>query len=290
MIERAFFAGVGLLALGGSASASIPTLDAAQLDQHTGTSQTKVKLIGVVKQHQAARSGIRCAATTGQKGAVKDNGATASPAAGAKVVNSYAAAAPTRVDPSAKGAAYAAQVDGNATASVASGVVANQQTVSAANSNFSSASSKAGNSPTVMAAFDANTSARAQNGLTINQVAGAANLWAQALNIANLATVDQQSQAGASLSYPPVAASRSSCPSGMSGLGTATSPCVAANSICSTTQPGSTPEGACISQRHADTYGNVVYYLAFVQNGAAALTAEQIDAALAARVQSTQPK
>ena len=50
------------------ARADVPTIDAAQLDQHTNIANTKVKLIPIVTNHATADQGIHCAATRGKRG------------------------------------------------------------------------------------------------------------------------------------------------------------------------------------------------------------------------------
>ncbi|WP_206360117.1 hypothetical protein, partial [Pseudomonas viridiflava] len=51
------------------------------------------------------------------------------------------------------------------------------------------------------------------------------------------------------------------------GSGTASDPC-RTPSTCSTTPPGSPPDPACVSARYVDTDGNVLFYLAQIQNAA----------------------
>jgi hypothetical protein len=64
---------------------------------------------------------------------------------------------------------------------------------------------------------------------------------------------------------PP--ASGPACPAGLVGSGTPTDPC-RTPSTCSTTPPGSSPDPACVSARYVDTNGNVLFYLAQIQNAA----------------------
>ncbi|MFX5389395.1 hypothetical protein ABTD11_19465, partial [Acinetobacter baumannii] len=51
------------------------------------------------------------------------------------------------------------------------------------------------------------------------------------------------------------------------GSGTPSDPC-RTPSTCSTTPPGSPPDPACVSARYVDTDGNVLFYLAQIQNAA----------------------
>ena len=152
------------------------------------------------------------------------------------------------------------QYEGSQTASVGAGVVANQSAIQSGNSDYTSKSGQVGSSLTVMAAFDANTGIRTQNGVTFNTVIGSANLLVQALNLINLATVNQSSQSGGALTYPVPTTTRPSpiCPAGSQGLGTIASPCVGTNSTCLT---AGAPANACVERRYIDTYGNVIYYL-----------------------------
>ena len=255
--------GMLMVAAMGTGRADIPVIDAPQLDQHSKTAATKIKLAPVVSDHAKARTGIHCATTTGQKGAVKNNAAAPDATAGAKAVTSAAPSFPTTVDPAATGAALATQTQGSQTATVVAGVVGNQQTVTAASADYAAQGGQVGSSATVMAAWDANTSVRVQNGLSLNTVIGVANLLAEALNIANLATVRQSSQAAGSLTYPRPPGP--SCPATMSGRGSIIDPCVAANSVCLTAAPRAAPSAACVERRFLDSYGNVIFYLATVQ-------------------------
>ncbi len=246
------------------ARADIPTLDAAQLDRHTNTANTKVQLVPVVTNHKSANQGIRCATTTGKKGATTNTTATPNAAAGNSTVLSSAPNVPTAVAPAATGPNLALQTQGAQTSAVASGVVADQQTVASGASALSSLGSQVGSSQTVMAAWDANSSARAQQGLTFNNVIGAVAGLAQAYNVANLANIQIASQSGSSLAYPtptPTSGTATSlCPKGATGAGTSASPCVAKSSNCTSAS------SSCVEQRTIDSYGNVVFYLASLQN------------------------
>lgn len=61
--------------------------------------------------------------------------------------------------------------------------------------------------------------------------------------------------------------SGSICPIGMIGAGTTADPCRAPTN-CQTTQPGTTPDTACVSTRATDSDGNVLFYLTVIQNAA----------------------
>jgi len=172
--------------------------------------------------------------------------------------------APTSVVPTATGPTLALQNQGSQTAAVASGVAGDQQTVTSGASALSSQGSQVGTSQTVMAAWDANSSARTQQGLTFNNVITAVIGLAQAYNVANMANVQISSQSGLSLTYPSslvTAGSGSSlCPSWASGSGTSSSPCVAKTSNCTAVS------STCVEQRTVDSYGNVIVYLASLQD------------------------
>ena len=255
---------------GGAAHADIPTNDAAQLDQHTTTSNTEIKLVPVTTDHAKARSGIHCASTTGQKGAVKNTAVAPNSATGAAAVNSSAPSFPTAMQSGTSGAPLGEQYDGSQTAAVAAGVAGGQQSATGGNSNYASQTSQVGNSPTVMAAWDANSSARTQNGITFDSVIETASLIAQAYNLANMASVEQMSQAGGTLGYSPVQPVWPRCRAGTAGQGTLASPCVKTASTCSVVS------SSCVESRYIDSYGNVIYYLAAAQSGFAAASASPL--------------
>ena len=116
-----------------------------------------------------------------------------------------------------------------------------------------------------MAAWDANSTARTQQGLTFNNVIAAMIGVAQAYNIANMANIQIASQSGSSLAYPtpatpPSGSPTSLCPAWATGAGTSASPCVAKTSNCTARS------ATCVEQRYVDSYGNVIFYLASVQD------------------------
>ncbi len=241
------------------ARADIPTIDAAQLDQHANTSAAKVKLVPVVTDHATSRRGIHCATTKGRKGSVLNTAAPANTAAGQSAVQSSAPGAPTAVASGATGADLAAQYQGSQTAGVAADVAGGQQTVANGSAALTQQGASVGTSQTVMAAWDANSIARAQQGTTFNNVISAVTALAQAYNLANLASVELASRSGASLTYPTPTTGGSLCPSGATGMGTSSNPCAVKSSNC--TKASAT----CVVQRAIDSYGNVIYYLASLQ-------------------------
>ena len=259
-----------------AARADIPTLDAAQLDQHTNIANTKVQLIPVVTNHATADQGIHCSATTGKKGTTTNTTATPNAATGNNAVASAAPNVPTTVAPSATGPALALQTQGTQTSAVAASVAADQQTVASGTSALSAQGTQVGTSSTVMAAWDANSSARTQQGLTFNNVIGAVAGLAQAYNVANLASVQVASQSGSSLAYPTTAptstVASTLCPKWATGMGTSVSPCVAKSSNCTSAS------ASCVEQRTTDSYGNVIFYLASLQDLNQSLNAAGVSA------------
>ena len=246
------------------ACADIPTIDAAQLDQHTHTANTKVKLVPVVTNHATARQGVHCATTTGQKGTVSNTAAPANTAVGQNAVQSSAPGTPTTVTTGATGATLSVQDQGSQTAAVAAGATGSQQTVTNGSSALTQQGATVGTSQTVMAAWDANSAARTQQATTFNNVISAITTLTQAYNVANLAHVEIASQSGSSLSYPSTSptpgAGASFCPAWATGAGTSASPCTAKTSNCTAAS------AICLVQRTVDSYGNVIYYLASVQS------------------------
>ena len=244
--------------------ADIPTIDAAQLDQHANTANMKVKLVPVVTNHATARQGVHCATTTGQKGTVSNTAAPANAAVGQNAVQSSAPGTPTSVTTGATGATLSVQDQGRQTAAVAAGAAGSQQTVTNGSSVLSQQSSAVGTSQTVMAAWDANSIARTQQATTFNNVIAAVTALTQAYHVANLARVEIASQSGSSLSYPTLSpttgATASQCPTGATGAGTSSSPCAAKTSNCTAAS------ATCLVQRTVDSFGNVLFYLASVQS------------------------
>ena len=244
--------------------ADIPTIDAAQLDQHANTANTKVKLVPVVTNHATARQGVHCATTTGQKGTVANTAAPANAAVGQNAVQSSAPGTPTTVTTGAAGASLGVQDQGRQTAAVAAGAAGSQQTVSNGSSVLSQQGATVGTAPTVMGAWDANSIARTQQATTFNNVIAAVTMLAQAYNVANLARVEIASQSGASLNYPTLSpttgATASQCPTGATGAGTSSSPCTTKSSNCTAAS------ATCLVERTVDSLGNVLFYLASVQS------------------------
>lgn len=253
------------------ALADIPTIDAAQLTQHSDTASAKVKLVPVTTQRQDAHNGVKCAVTTGKKANVADPTVQPQAGAGAKTIQTYAPDMPAAPQAGAQGATLNSETLFKSTGDVVAGLDASRSTLGAAQSAFQTASGQVGATPTVMAAFDMNSAARLQNALVWNGAIGSANLWVTALNALNLALTSDMSRAALgmrSAASPATSTGTALCPAGMVGSGTAIDPCRA--SSCSTTPAGTPADPACVSARVFDASGDVLMFLASVQSAATA--------------------
>ena len=267
----------GIVVVGAApALADIPVNDAAQLTQKSLTAGTTVKLVPVTTQRQDANNGVHCAVTTGKKANVTNPTVQPQSGAGAQAIQSYAPDQPAAPDPTAQGAALNDQTLFQSSGNVVAGLNASGSTMTAAQSAFQSASQQVGTAQTVMASIDMNSGARLQNNLAWNGAIGSANLWVTAINALNLAMTSDMSRAALGMratsnsNSQPV--SGPACPAGLIGSGTPTDPC-RTPSTCSTTPPGSPSDPACVSARYVDTNGNVLFYLAQIQNAANAAAA-----------------
>jgi hypothetical protein len=252
------------------ALADIPVNDAAQLTQRSQTAATTVKLVPVTTQRQDANSSVKCAVTTGQKATITNPTVQPQSGAGRQAIQSYGPDLPATPDPTAQGATLNSQTLFKSSGDVVAGLEASGSTMTAAQSAFKAAGQQVGTAPTVMAAIDMNSAARLQNNLAWNSAIGSANLWVTALNALNLAMTSDMSRSALGMRATASAARATSgpvCPIGMVGSGTAADPC-RPPSACSTTPPGSSPDPSCVSARYVDTDGNVIFYLAQVQNAA----------------------
>ncbi|WP_258598981.1 hypothetical protein [Mesorhizobium sp. AR07] len=273
------------------ACADIPTIDAAQLTEHSQTASATVNLVPITTQRQDANSGVKCAMTTGKKANVSDPTLQPQMGAGAKAIQGYAPDMPATPDATARGAALNSQSLFKSSGDVVAGLDASGQSLSAARTMFQAAGQQVGTAPTVMGAFDLNSAARLQNNLAWNSAIGSANLWVTALNAPNLAQTSDMSRAAMGMRSSPgtsMPVSGLLCPAGMAGSGTAADPCRQPAS-CSTTPPGTPPDPACVAARATDSSGNVAFFLARNQDAAqsaspvpSALSATDVNAALAA--------
>jgi hypothetical protein len=252
------------------AIADIPVNDAAQLTQRSQTASTTVKLVPVTTQRQDANSGVKCAVTTGKQATITNPTVEPQSGAGSQAIQSYVPEMPAAPDPTAQGAALNGQTLFKSSGDVVAGLEASRATMATAQAAFQAAGQQVGTAPTVMAAIDMNSAARLQNNLAWNSATGSANLWVTALNALNLAITSDMSRSALGMRATTSAwqpTSGLACPAGMIGSGTAADPC-RAPSACSTTPPGSSPDPSCVSARYVNTNGNVLFYLAQVQNAA----------------------
>lgn len=240
----------------GSAAASIPTIDAAQLTQHARTSSSTVQLVPIEGKRKDANQGVHCAVTTGKKARVSDPTVQPQSGAGSRMIQSYAPDMPAAPVAGAQGAVLNSQTLFKSTGDVTAGVDAGHATIAAALSGFQAASRQVGTATTVMAALDMNSAARLQNGLAWNSVTGAANLWVQALNALNLAATSDASRTAIAMRTTVAAASSTLvgvCPTGLSGTGSAADPCRSA--ICTASA------ATCVSSSATDG-ANVIFVMA----------------------------
>ncbi len=240
----------------GSAAASIPTIDAAQLTQHARTSSSTVQLVPIEGKRKDANQGVHCAVTTGKKASVSDPTVQPQSGAGSRMIQSYAPDMPAAPVAGAQGAVLNSQTLFKSAGDVASGVDAGHATTAAALSGLQTASRQVGTATTVMAALDMNSAARLQNGLAWNSVTRAANLWVQALNALNLAATSDASRTAIAMRTIVTTAPSTLvgvCPTGLLGTGSVADPCRSA--ICT----GSA--ATCVSSSVTDR-GNVIFVMA----------------------------
>ena len=291
------------VAVGAGASlAAVPTRDQAILNQRTETATVTITLLGATRRTETNARGIRCAATTGQRGTTRDTSQAPAPNGGDQRIRQFdpgiqrapdgAGAPPGQilVNPG-RNAQQRALMDGTST--VIGGVETQQVIVPQTQAQYRQMSLGVGTAPTVMGALDQNSAVRVQNGLTWNQTTQSANLLVQALNAQNLFNVGQLSAGagGMMTGLPSPNPSGGRCAMGMIGQGTADDPCRPAAILCSTTAPGAAVDPNCVTPRTIDSAGNVRIYLGGVQDSArsAAMSAPPAPGAdLAAPLQLTR--
>ena len=263
----------------GSTLAAVPTRDQAILNQRSETATVKVRLLGTTRRTETNARGIRCAATTGQRGTTRDTTQAVTPKGGDQRIRQFdpgiqrapePATAPPgqpRVYPG-RNAQQRALMDGTST--VIGGVETQQSIVPQTQAQYRQMSVGVGTAPTVMGAFDQNSAVRVQNGISWNQATQSANLLVQALNTQNLFNVGQLSASagGMMTGLPsPNPSGGGRCVAGMIGLGTPNDPCRPATIMtCSTTPPGAAMDPNCVAPRVIDSAGNVATYLGGVQS------------------------
>jgi hypothetical protein len=239
----------------------------------------KVRLLDTTRKTETNARGIRCAATTGQRGTTRDTTQPVTPNSGDQRIRQFdpgiqrapdAADTPSgqpRINPG-RNAQQRVLMDGTST--VIGGVDAAQTIIPQTQAQYRQMSLGIGSAPTAMGALDQNSAVRVQNGLTWNQAMQSANLLVQALNTANLFNVGQLSAnaSGMSAGLPRAPTASERCAAGLIGQGTADDPCRPVVIACSTTRPGVTPDPNCVTPRTIDSAGNVATYLGGIQNSA----------------------
>lgn len=279
---------VGMAALTGAAHAAVPVNDGAILDRRSDDAAKKVEIKLISDQVKNQRRGIDCSTRTpGKADDVKSPTKAPEPARGTSTLEkadptirtSPAFAAPRgtgSVTPGqgAEGDWTAApRADREQTSRVLGGIETVQETIQPNRQVFQTMSQGIGRDGTLMEAMDRNSAVRTQTGLTFNQALQGVAYLAQAFNLGNLANAGMTSQATRGLTVPvptngPVGLPQTIglCPAGMTGQGTAASPCV--SSACSTTAYGTAPAPGCVTRRATDTAGNVSYQIYVAQTDA----------------------
>jgi len=242
------------------AISAVPVNDAAQLERKSVTSGTTIEMKSVLSQQNQKRAGVKCAVTTGKKGSVQNPSSEPNAATGSNAVRPYGPDLPAQPQQGATGGTLNEQTLGATAGKTVAGVDASQSGVAATGDAYRARSGETGRTQTVMQAFDENSSIRIQNGMTWNQTMNAVNLWVQALNVLNLAAQSDMSQgAGAVNPLTPPGPTPATCPTGYTGTGTVADPCRPPG--CAAT----VNDGSCVIRRYVDANGNVLTYLARVQ-------------------------
>ena len=242
------------------AISAVPVNDAAQLERRAETSGKTLELKSVLTQQNQKRAGVKCAVTTGKKGSVQNPATEPNATTGSNAVRPYGPDLPATPQQGATGGTLNEQTLGATAGKTVAGVDASQSGVAATGDAYRARQGETGRAGTVMQAFDENSSIRVQNGMTWNQTMNAMNLWVQALNALNLASQSDMSQgAGAVNPLTPPAPAPATCPAGYTGTGTAPDPCRPPGCAATVT------DGSCVIRRYVDANGNVLTYLARVQ-------------------------
>lgn len=253
------------------ACADVPTLDDPNLGKHTEIQGTVAKVKLIQSSTEKSTKGVNCSVTTSKKADVKDPRQNLTSGT-AKVQGFAPQLGPKPFDGVGSGTGVVSQNGSTGdkqlytgSSEVVGGVDASQSTVTANKSTYQELSGQIGSTGTLMEAMDQNSAIRAQNGLSFNSAIQAANLFVMAYNLVNLSQASDQSQAGSTLTVPPITqpVPPHLCPRGTSGQGTSSSPCV--SQICSTTTYGTKPDPACVTRRYTDSAGNVVFFLSKLQ-------------------------
>lgn len=246
----------------GVAKGNVPVDDSAQLTEKSQTKSHTQDMVPVQQDQNKKQKGINCATHTGEKGKARDTTSQKDANAGMNAVKKYDPEMPAAPPADAKAPALAYQTVEKSAGNVVAGNMATQSTITATGPVYQQASASAGQSATIMAGYDQNSSGGVQNGMSWNQVMASANLWVEAFNAMNLSRVAHVSQAAQAMQFVPWAVSaaapaNSACGAGYRGSGTASDPCIATNSpVCQ-----SLTDGGCWERRYVDSVGNVVVYL-----------------------------
>ncbi len=265
--------------LAGVAQAAVPVNDGAILDRRTDESAKKVEIKLMTGKTQTYTRGINCSVTKPKK----DNAVTSptqKPDAGRgaatldkadpTIRTSPAFTKPTTTWSSGKEPQGAAdwtagpRADREGTSQVLGGMETVQASIQPNRQVFERMGREVGSDGTLMEALDRNSAIRTQTGLTFNQAIHGVSFLSQAFNLPNLATASMTSQGTRGIALPASSGGQarplqtiSLCPAGMTGEGTAASPCVAAG--CSTTPYGTTPAPGCVARRYNATAGHVSF-------------------------------
>jgi hypothetical protein len=263
----------------GPTLAAVPVNDGAILDRRTDETAKKVEIKLITGKTQTYTQGINCSVTKPKK----DNAVTSptqKPDAGRgaatlertdpTIKTSPAFAKPTTTGSTSTGAQPATdwtagpRADREGTGQVIGGMETVQASLQPNRQVFERMGREVGSDGTLMEAMDRNSAIRTQTGLTFNEAIHGVSFLTQAFNLPNLAAASMSSQGTRGVTLPTSARGQATppqtinlCPAGMTGEGTAASPCVAAS--CSTTPYGTTPASGCIARRYNDTAGNVSF-------------------------------
>ena len=259
--------------------AAVPVNDGAILDRRTDETAKKVEIKLITGKTQTYTQGINCSVTKPKK----DNAVTSptqKPDAGRgaatldradpTIKTSPAFAKPTTTGSTSTGAQPATdwtagpRADREGTGQVIGGMETVQASLQPNRQVFERMGREVGSDGTLMEAMDRNSAIRTQTGLTFNEAIHGVSFLTQAFNLPNLAAASMSSQGTRGVTLPTSARGQARppqtinlCPAGMTGEGTAASPCVAAG--CSTTPYGTTPASGCVARRYNDTAGNVSF-------------------------------
>lgn len=261
--------------------AAVPVNDGAILGRRTDESAKKVEIKLITGKTQTYTQGINCSLTKPKKDNAVTSptrkpdataGATTLERADPTIRTSAAFTKPTTTASTGtepQGTAdwtAGPRADREGTGQVIGGMETVQASIQPNRQVFERMGRDVGSDGTLMEAMDRNSAIRTQTGLTFNEAIHGVSFLTQAFNLANLATASMTSQGTRGVTLPtstdgqgPPQPTIRLCSAGMTGEGTAASPCVAAG--CSTTPYGTTPAPGCVARRYNDTSGNVSFVI-----------------------------